>query len=121
MKINKRFFRKSVLTAAVAVTAMGIFSCSDLWSEQHPGTYYVNSGNTLATFLENHPSGQFSDFVYILKKAGVWGEMKSYGEHTCFAPTNEAVQQYLKERREEALAAGKDSIAKTFESIVYFP
>ena len=117
MKINKRFFRKSVLTAAVAVTAMGIFSCSDLWSEQHPGTYYVNSGNTLATFLENHPSGQFSDFVYILKKAGVWGEMKSYGEHTCFAPTNEAVQQYLKERKEEALAAGKDSIAKTFESI----
>lgn len=117
MKINKRFFRKSVLTAAVAVTAMGIFSCSDLWSEQHPGTYYVNSGNTLATFLENHPSGQFSDFVYILKKAGVWGEMKSYGEHTCFAPTNEAVQQYLKERREEAIAAGKDSIAKTFESI----
>ena len=74
----KRIIGKLTLTTVVALSAMGIYSCSDVWNEQHPGTYYVNSGNTLATFLEDHPTGQFSDFVYILKKAGIWGEMKSY-------------------------------------------
>lgn len=117
----KRIIGKLTLTAVVALSAMGIYSCSDVWNEQHPGTYYVNSGNTLATFLEDHPTGQFSDFVYILKKAGIWGEMKSYGEHTCFAPTNEAVQEYLQERYDEAIAAGKPEIANQFVCLDSLP
>ena len=137
MKISnlKRPFGKLVLTATVIATFTGIFSCTDLWSEQHPGTYYVNSGNTLATFLEDHPSGQFTKFVYILKQAGIWGEMKSYGEHTCFAPINDAVDEYLAERKKEALAAAQvardsnkleraayfDSISHWFESIETLP
>lgn len=117
MKINKRLFRKSVLTAAlVAVVGMAV-SCSDLWSEQHPGTYYVNSGETVASFLENHPSGEFSEFVTIIKKAGIWGEMRTYGDHTCFAPDNAAVESYLAERMKEA----PDSIKHYFESVESLP
>lgn len=104
---NLKTFRKLVLPAVAALTGgVIVSSCLDVWSEQHPGTYYVNSGNTLATFLEDHPSGEFSDFVYILKQAGIWGEMKSYGEHTCFAPTNDAVREYLAERKQELLDNG---------------
>ena len=113
---------KLVLTIAVAAVAGAVqISCSDVWSEQHPGNYYINSGETLASFLENHPSGEFTSFVYILKKANIWGEMKTYGEHTCFAPTNDAFEEYLKERRADAekMADGykKDSVLAAFASM----
>ena len=117
---------KLVLTIAVAAVAGAVqISCSDVWSEQHPGNYYINSGETLASFLENHPSGEFTSFVYILKKANIWGEMKTYGEHTCFAPTNDAFEEYLKERRADAekMADGykKDSVLAAFASIESLP
>ena len=51
MKINKRLFKKSVLTvAATALIGLGV-SCTDIWSEQHPGTYYTNNGETVADYL----------------------------------------------------------------------
>ena len=117
---------KLALTIVVAAAAGAVqISCSDVWSEQHPGNYYINSGETLATFLENHPSGEFSTFVYILKRANIWGEMKTYGEHTCFAPTNDAFENYLKERRAEAEkmtdSYKKDSILAAFASIESLP
>lgn len=77
-------------------------SCSDLWSEQHPGTYYINSGETIATYLENERfNGDFSDFVYVLKRANLWTELKTYGEYTCFAPNNAAFKRYLEQRAKE--------------------
>lgn len=117
MKINKRFLGKSIFTVAVAVLAGFAVSCIDLWSEQHPGTYYINNGQTVASFLEEHPSGQFSDFVYIIKKAGIWGELRTYGNHTCFAPDNAAVQEYLQERYKEA----PESKKWQFESLEALP
>lgn len=116
MKI-KGLLGKSMLTAAVAVLAGIAVSCVDLWSEQHPGTYYINNGETIASFLEDHPSGQFSDFVYIIKKAGIWGELRTYGNHTCFAPDNASIQEYLQERKKEAPEATKHY----FESIETLP
>ena len=51
MKINKRLIRKSTLAAAViAFLGLGT-SCTDIWSEQHPGTYYTNNGETVADYL----------------------------------------------------------------------
>lgn len=117
MKINKRFLGKSMLAAAVAVLIGVVTSCTDLWKEQHPGTYYINNGETVASFLEDHPSGQFSDFVYIIKKAGIWGELRTYGNHTCFAPDNTAVQEYLSDRYKEAAPADKHY----FESVETLP
>lgn len=117
MKINKRLFKKSAWAAVITVVIGMAMSCSDLWSEQHPGTYYVNSGETVATFLENHPSGEFTEFVAIIKKAGLWGELRTYGDHTCFAPDNAAVEKYLADRMKEA----PDSIKRYFESVETLP
>lgn len=113
----KRFNLKNALKALSATGLMIAAtctqtSCSDLWSEQHPGTYYVNSGETIATFLEEGKyKDDFTDFVYVLKKAGIWGELRTYGEHTCFAPTNEAFEAYMKKRYEEAPANQKHFFA----------
>ena len=123
---QKNPFGKLILGVAVATIAGAVqVSCSDIWSEQHPGNYYINSGETLATFLENHPSGEFSKFIHILKTANIWGEMKTYGEHTLFAPTNDAIDEYLRQRREEALLIKdgykRDSVIAAFTSVETLP
>lgn len=90
--------RKSKLIVALAIAATGMFqtACSDLWSEQHPETYYINSGETIADWLLNR-NEEYSDFIYCLDVANVWGEMRTYGGHTCFAPDNEAFKIHLNE------------------------
>lgn len=109
----KRFNLKNALKSLSATGLMVAAvctqtSCSDLWSEQHPGTYYINSGETIATFLEEGKyKDDFTSFVYVLKKAGIWGELRTYGEHTCFAPTNEAFDAYMQKKYDEAPANRK--------------
>lgn len=104
MKINKRSIRKSAI-AAVATVLLGIASsCTDLWSEQHPGTFYISDGKSVATFLEEYQDGNgeycFSDFIYILKKMNLWEDLKTYGDRTVFAPYNYAIREYLKQRQD---------------------
>lgn len=118
----KRFNLKKALSALPATGLMlaAVFtqtSCSDLWSEQHPGTYYINSGETIASFLEKEEfGGNFSDFVYVLKKANLWTELKTYGGYTCFAPDNAAFDRYLELRATEDPAN-----ASFFESVESLP
>lgn len=91
MKIKQ--FPGIVLAAALAFTLNFLTGCFD---EQHPGTYYTFSGHTIASELENNPD--FSEFVKVLKRAGLWTELSTYGEHTCFAPNNESIARFLEER-----------------------
>ena len=116
MKINKRLLRKSVLAVAVfASIGLGV-SCTDIWSEQHPGTYYTNNGETLADYLDgrvqNH--GNYSYFIAILQKAELWGQMRTYGTYTCFAPNDSAIQAYMDTRLAEAT---NDSVRRIFSSL----
>lgn len=102
MKINKRSIRKSALAAVITVLIGIASSCTDIWSEQHPGTFYITDGQTVATFLEEYQdedgNNPFTDFIAILQRAHLWADLKTYGDRTLFAPTNDAIQQYLKER-----------------------
>lgn len=116
MKINKRLIRKSALTAAVTVLIGVATSCTDIWSEQHPGTFYISDGKTVATFLEEYPENEFSSFIQILKQASYWAELKTYGDRTLFAPTNGAIDEYLEERYNEA----KDRFKPYFKDIDSF-
>lgn len=128
MKINKRFIGKSALVIASLIITGLATSCADLWKEQHPGTYYTNNGETVADYLEgklysqtNDPKdyhGEFSSFVKILKKADLWGQMRTYGTYTCFAPDNDAIQQYIDLRREEAKTDSMKAIFQDLESVL---
>lgn len=116
MKINKRLIKKSALTiAAMAVIGWGV-SCTDVWSEQHPGTYYTSTGETIADYLlgnvEKH--GSYEYFVAILQKADLWGQMRTYGTYTCFAPEDDAILEYLNDRMADAKT---DSVRQVFSSI----
>jgi hypothetical protein len=91
---------KSARTALLAAAAFCLAGCLE---EQHPGTYYTFSGQTIASELERRPE-DFSEFIKVLKLASnnVWQELGTYGEHTLFAPYNACIEEFLKERSEIA-------------------
>ena len=92
MKMNN--YKKLICKiAAVAFLPgmMGLTSCSEDIDESN---LYTFTGETIEDYLANRPD-QFSSFNYILQRAGLDKLMSGYGTYTCFAPTNEAVEEYI--------------------------
>ena len=58
---------------------------------------YTFTGETVGSFLESHDN-VYSDFNYVLARSGVMSLLKAYGTYTCFAPTNEALRQFITEQ-----------------------
>ena len=121
MKINKRSIRKSALAAVITVLIGIASSCTDIWSEQHPGTFYITDGQTVATFLEEYQdedgNNPFTDFIAILQRAHLWADLKTYGDRTVFAPTNDAIQAYLQQRMSEESDMEKKHYFDNVESL----
>ncbi|MBM6993102.1 MAG: fasciclin domain-containing protein [Prevotella sp.] len=57
--------------------------------------YYVFNGQTIGDYLDANPN--LSTFDSILSRAGMRGLLRTYGNYTCLAPTNAAVDSYLAE------------------------
>ena len=111
------FMRKNrflVLCSLIAF-ALSTFSLSSCWEEQHPGTYYTFTGQTIGSALAAKP--EYSDFVRILERSGMWNNLITYGYNTCFAPDNDAIAQFLKEREAFARKQGKDVTYNTVEDL----
>ena len=81
----------------IAALQVGFVSCSD-----DPGVenYYTQVKEYASDYLKNRD--QFSKYVRILERAtGERGDLRlvdmlgTYGTYTVFAPTNEAVDQFL--------------------------
>lgn len=53
---------------------------------------YTSTGETADAYISRKPA--LSSFHQILTKAGLNRNLASYGEYTCFAPTNEAIALY---------------------------
>lgn len=109
-----RNFRFAILFTLIALTA-GSLSLTGCWDEQHPGTYYTFTGQTVASNLASKPD--YSDFVLVLKKSGVWNNLITYGNNTCFAPNNKAIADFLKEREAFARKQGKDVTYNSVEDL----
>ena len=77
-------------------TIMAMNSCQEQIDEEARFTFV---GNTIATYLQSEPD--CSHFVDILTRGECLGLMKAYGQYTCFAPTNEAVERFLVEQYTE--------------------
>ena len=99
----RKIFNKFCL-AAVAIFAtvqFGMVSCSD-----DPGidNYYTSTKDYAIDYLKKCPE-RYSDYLEILQKAtGERNDLRlhdllaTYGSYTVFAPTNDAVQEYLKSK-----------------------
>lgn len=91
MKMNiKNLLLKSagllMLPACIALT-----SCK---AEPDEENMYTRLGDTIEDYISKN-GGTFSSFHYILQRSGYDRILSSYGQYTCFVPTNEAVAVYI--------------------------
>lgn len=84
------YFILLMLTASFGATMQ---SCSD---EEMPTTYYTSVKQTAAAFISSDPE-RFSEFEAILNRSNYYTLLSTYGTFTLFAPTNSAVDRYLKQ------------------------
>lgn len=82
------------ILTALLLTGLTLASCVE---ELKTENFYTFTGEMIADYLDNR-SETFSDFSYVLDRAGVKSLLAAYGNYTCFAPTNEAFDIYLKEK-----------------------
>ncbi len=119
--MNTNNNRSGKLASILAVAGMLLLlgSCFD---EQHPGTYYTFTGQTVADFLEQDPQGRFSEFIKVLQKSQTWGELDTYGEFTCFAPTNDAFAAHyaqLSEKEGRTIVSAEDISKEDCDTIAW--
>ncbi len=104
MKVLKFKFLAVALTLISAIQ-ISFVSCSD-----DPGvdSYYTSTSEYASDYLAARP--QFSSFCKILERAkGSNGKLRlmdllgTYGSYTVFAPTNEAIDEYLKSMHKSSI------------------
>ena len=71
---------------------LGTVSCTD---EPDGENFYTFTGEMMSDYLKNRP--EYSEFYEIVNRAGLTDLLSTYGQYTCFPPTNEAIDAYLKE------------------------
>lgn len=95
-RTNKKMIMQTKYLKTLAfglATMMVLNSCQEQIDE---GARFTFVGNTIASYLQSEP--ECSHFVDILTRGECIGLMKAYGQYTCFAPTNEAVESFLLEQ-----------------------
>ena len=94
---HKNIFNKIVGVMLFAMltplSPLMLTSCSD---EPDSEYFYTFTGEMMSDYLKNRP--EYSEFAEIVERAGLMDLLSSYGHYTCFAPNNDAVDQYLKGR-----------------------
>ncbi|CAH8281431.1 putative surface protein with fasciclin (FAS1) repeats [Mariniflexile fucanivorans] len=90
MKTNKFI----AWTGGIVLILLSIVSCDD---KLDGTTFFTSDDMTIIQTLEANPE-KFSSYIEILEKTDFYNAFKSYGNYTCFAPTNEAVKAYIKEK-----------------------
>ncbi|MDO5971336.1 fasciclin domain-containing protein [Flavivirga aquimarina] len=83
-----------VWITGLVVIILSIISCND---DLDRATFFTTDEMTIIETLEANPE-IFSSYIEILEKTEFYNSLKSYGNYTCFTPTNEAVKAYIKEK-----------------------
>ena len=91
MKNSNYRYCRLLLVVPLMVVLLFSVSCKDDSVSKY---YYTFTGETVASYLQNS-NGKFSSFVEILKRANKLELLSTYGEYTCFAPTNTAISNYI--------------------------
>ena len=101
-----------VCAALITYHSSLITSCSD---EPDAENFYTYKGQMMSEYLLGNP--QFSKYAAIVERAGMMKLLSAYGTYTCFAPTNDAVDAFLRERGLHDISqlsdADCDTIART--------
>ncbi|MBM6992027.1 MAG: fasciclin domain-containing protein [Prevotella sp.] len=85
--MTKNIIKTSIGLLTVVIT---LGSCN---KEPDVSNLYTSTGETIESFIEN--DSNLTSFKYILQRTGLDRNMATYGQYTCYAPTNTGVQQYI--------------------------
>lgn len=80
----------SLLGAAMLAVGFGFTACN---IEPDESDLYTSTGETVETFIK--ADSTLTSFNYILKRVGLDKRMSTYGQYTCYAPSNDAVALYI--------------------------
>jgi len=80
----------SLLCAAMLAVGFGFTACN---IEPDESDLYTSTGETVETFIK--ADSTLTSFNYILKRVGLDKRMSTYGQYTCYAPSNDAVALYI--------------------------
>ena len=91
----KNFFKASIasivsIASIATITSIGLASCNP---EPDESDLFTATGETAADFIKR--KAELTSFDYILSRVRLDRNLSSYGEYTCFAPTNDAIKLYL--------------------------
>ena len=111
----KNIYKGFVGTLLVMLTpTLMLTSCSDEPDSQY---FYTFTGEMMSDWLKSPERPQYSEFAEIVERAGLMDLLSTYGHYTCFAPSNEAVDKFLKGRGLSSVSqlsdADCDTIART--------
>ena len=111
-KINRRHLIG--LSFIICHLLFGVCACVD--NDDVPEQMYTAKKMTAGAFLEAHPE-RYSEFIDLLKRTPYFSMMTTYGRYTLFAPTNDAMELFIKNNgygSVEGIPQGIcDSIART--------
>ncbi len=100
------------LAALLAILAPTLTACSD---EPDSENFYTFTGEMASDYLKNRT--EYSEFAQIVERAGLMDLLATYGHYTCFVPSNDAVNTYLKNIGKSSVSdltdADCDTIART--------
>lgn len=111
MVMRKNFRTKISYVFLVSALLLGILGCVKE-SIKHTTSDTVN----ITQYFDNNPD-QFSELSKILKLSGTASFLKAYGSYTMFAPNNDAIKQYLKDKGKTAV---EDISANDWKDFVRF-
>lgn len=100
------------LLGIIAFMVPSLSSCSD---EPDKDNFYTFTGEMASSYLKNRP--EYSEFTEIVERAGLMDLLSTYGHYTCFVPSNEAIDTYLRGIGKSGVAdlstADCDTLART--------
>lgn len=89
MKIYKEK-KLSLVNVGLLALGLGFVACN---IEPDESDLYTATGDTVETFIKSDST--LTSFNYILSRVGLDKRMSTYGQYTCYAPSNEAVESYI--------------------------
>ncbi len=107
--MNMKKIQLWMLLIVAAILSGITVSCSD---EDVPDNYYTATELTAAGFLKNNPA-RFSEFTRILQRSKFLSTLATYGEYTLYAPTNDAVDAYMRSNGYPDVEAIPDDVCDT--------
>lgn len=99
---NKVTKRRGFLLLLLSVFTTIMVGCVDNDFEDENGTFYSATKRTTAEIINDNPE-KFSSFKSILEQSNYYSMLATYGHYTVFAPSNEAIEQYIKENGYKSL------------------